>query len=199
LHQLGNAPVATPVDAVSLVRGDTIGGATVAYNGPDNFFTQVGTKATSACYYRVFAYNGSGTSINYKQATPLEGNVQLPADLIGAYYSSIDISDTAFVTALKSRIRSPYIKINYNQYDETVLTNVETQDAPGDQRAITCVYSGERVVFTPPFGWTPSTPFSREHTWCYSWMPTTGSTSTDEYADQHHLFPTNQDDANAAK
>ena len=37
---------------------------------------------------------------------------------------------------------------------------------------------------------------SREHTWCYSWMPTYGSTDVPQYSDQHHLFPTNQNKAN---
>jgi hypothetical protein len=40
---------------------------------------------------------------------------------------------------------------------------------------------------------------SREHTYCFSWQPGNPSTSLDEYSDQFHLFPTEQDHANGIR
>jgi hypothetical protein len=40
---------------------------------------------------------------------------------------------------------------------------------------------------------------SREHTFAHSWTPTFPSTSTNQYADQHHLFPTHQNNANVRR
>jgi len=84
-------------------------------------------------------------------------------------------------------------------YDETMVTEFASREAPGGQRSLTCIYSGQTQNYTGTFAWTPSTIFSREHTWCVSWMPSGGSTSLNEYADQHHLFPVNQNNANAVR
>jgi endonuclease I len=112
------------------------------------------------------------------------------------YYSSINPNSTSFISELQTRIRSPYTRISYDLYDETNVTNYASRDTTGGQRVVTCVYSGENYVYTPPFAWGR---FSREHTWCHSWMPTYPATNTDEYCDQHHLFPTNQNSANGVR
>jgi endonuclease I len=79
-----------------------------------------------------------------------------------------------------------------------MVTNFAFSDTAAGKKVATCVYTGERVSYTPPFAWTPNTPFSREHTWCQSWMPSTSSLLP-EYADQHHLFVVNQNSANAVR
>jgi endonuclease I len=114
----------------------------------------------------------------------------------GTYYNTLTPSNSSFVTDLKSRIRSPYTRIAYAQFDETNVTSFASRDTAGGQRVVTCVYSGENFVFTAPFAWGT---FSREHTWCHSWMPSNPTESSDEYADQHHLFPTNQNNANGRR
>ncbi len=121
----------------------------------------------------------------------------LPVLLLGqgTYYNSIDTGAVTFVTDLHSLIY-PHTKISYDNFDETNIANFASRDTTGGQKVVTCVYSGENFVYTPPFAWTT---FSREHTWCHSWMPTYSSTSGPEYSDQHHLFPTNQNNANGRR
>lgn len=116
----------------------------------------------------------------------------------GTYYNSISTASSSFVSDLKTRIRSPYTHVAYSQFDETNVANFASRDTTGGQRTVTCVYSGQNYVYTPPFAWTT---FSREHTWCHSWMPTNPADSPerDEYSDQHHLFPTNQNNANGVR
>lgn len=112
------------------------------------------------------------------------------------YYDSISVDKTTFINDLKARIRSPYVKWGYDDYSSTIIPNYESRDTTNGKRVITCIYSGENYVYTPPFSWGY---FSREHTWCYSWMPTYGSENGQEYSDQHHLFPANQNSANGIR
>jgi endonuclease I len=114
----------------------------------------------------------------------------------GNYYDAVSTSSPTFIQDLQSRIRSPYVKIDYGQYDETMVKYFASRDTANGQKVITCVYSGENYVYTPPFSWTR---FSREHTWCHSWMPLYPDESGPEYSDQHHLFPTNQNSANGIR
>ena len=113
----------------------------------------------------------------------------------GTYYNSIDTGAVTFVTDLHNLIYS-HTKISYDNFDETNITNFASRDTSGGQKVVTCVYSGENYIYTPPFAWTT---FSREHTWCHSWMPTYDLESGPEYSDQHHLFPTNQNNANGRR
>ena len=117
---------------------------------------------------------------------------------LSTYYSSIDTTQSTFVTALHNLIYN-HTRITYDNYDETNITNFASRDTTNGQRVVTCVYSGENYVYTPPFAWTV---FSREHTWCQSWMPSvnaSGFESRPEYSDQHHLFPVDQNNANVKR
>jgi len=114
----------------------------------------------------------------------------------GTYYNTVTPGSGSFITDLQSRIRSPYTRISYDQFDETNVEQFAAYDTTGGKRVVKCVYSGYLHVYTPPFAWTP---FSREHTFCHSWMPSNPSTNTNEYADQHHLFPTHQNGANGVR
>ncbi|MFM7079591.1 MAG: endonuclease, partial [Bacteroidota bacterium] len=147
----------------------------------------------------VFAYNGSGSSRDYRQATPLTGAVATPATGVGTYYTGINTAATTFIGDLQNRIRNPYTVVDYSLFDETMVANFAFTDTAAGKKMATCVYSGERGMYTPPFAWTPTTPFSREHTWCHSWMPSSSSTTTQEYADQHHLFVVNQNNVNGVR
>lgn len=113
----------------------------------------------------------------------------------GTYYNSISTSDPTFVTDLHNLI-NPHTRITYDQFDETNVANFSSRDTSGGNKVVTCVYSGENYVYIPPFAWGH---FSREHTWCQSWMPSGAPTSSPEYSDQHHLFPTNQNNANGVR
>ena len=113
----------------------------------------------------------------------------------GTYYDGIDTSKSSFVTDLHNLIY-PHTRITYDNFDETNIANFASYDTTGGQEAVVCVYTGYIYVYTPPFTWTT---FSREHTWCQSWMPSvnaSGFTSRPEYSDQFHIFPVHQANAN---
>jgi endonuclease I len=111
------------------------------------------------------------------------------------YYTAINTSSATLVSDLKTRIRSPYTRISYANYGPTNVANFASYLISGSTRGVICVYSGWEYQYTGTFGWTV---MSREHTWCQSWMPIGGS-GTDQYQDQHHLFPLNQNSANGVR
>ena len=112
-----------------------------------------------------------------------------------AYYTAINTGNATLVSDLKTRIRSPYTRITYANFGPTNIANYASYLISGSTRGVICVYSGWEFQYTGTFAWTP---MSREHTWCQSWMPT-GGTGTDQYQDQHHLFPLNQNSANGVR
>lgn len=196
VRSVGAPLSADPIDGTAYTVGSAIGNATVVSLGTSLNFTDKSVIAATNYYYKIFSYLGSGSGINYGQASPLTGNVTSAATMVGTYYSAVSNISPDFVTQLKNRVRSPYTKVSYDLYDETMVMNFAFNYAPNGQKTVTCAYSGEVYAYTPPFAWYTVSPFSREHTWCVSWMPSGGGTSLNEYADQHHLFPVNQNSAN---
>ncbi len=110
----------------------------------------------------------------------------------GTYYAGIDTASATFVLDLHSLIY-PHTKLSYSI---TAAADIAARDTTNGQKFVDCVYSGHRQVYTPPWTWGT---FSREHTWCHSWMPTYSSESGPEYSDLHHLFPTHQNNANGRR
>jgi hypothetical protein len=114
----------------------------------------------------------------------------------GIYYNSINPDAVSFIADLKNRIRNPYTRISYDNFDETNITNFASIDNGNGTRSVFCVYSNYQHIYSGTFTWLP---MSREHTFCHSWQPTNPSTALDEYSDQHHLFPSHQNDANGIR
>ena len=190
---------ALPVDGTTYTLGQSIGNGKVCSIGTATSVSQKGWRASTTYHFTVLSYIGSGTSINYRQASPLSGSITTPANMENNYYSTVDPNASNFISQLQSRVQSPYIKVSYDQYDETMVAQYEFRDTTNAQRVQECAYSGQIYTYTPPFVWYTASPFSREHTWCVSWMPSGGGTGLNEYADQHHLFTVNQNNANGVR
>jgi endonuclease I len=199
LRSEGVVPSAAPSDGVAYVVGDVIGNSVVMSAGTATTYLQRSVVANTVYHYAVYSFNGTSTSRNYLQLNPLTGSVTSSATMEGTYFSAINPANATLVADLQNRVRSPYTKVSYDLFDETMVTEFASREAPGGQRSLMCIYSGQSQNYSGTFAWTPNTIFSREHTWCVSWMPSGGGTSLNEYADQHHLFPVNQNNANAVR
>ncbi len=130
---------------------------------------------------------------------PSQFDLTIVESSAGNYYDNIDPNLTTFVDDLKNRIRDPYTWVPYSQYDETNIANFASIDNGDGTKSVFCVYSHYEYIYSGTFVWDV---LSREHTYPHSWMPTNPADSPverDEYADQHHLFPTHQDNANAVR
>ncbi|MBK8550302.1 MAG: endonuclease [Ignavibacteria bacterium] len=118
------------------------------------------------------------------------------SNIFSQYYNGIQTSSSVFIADLQNRIRNPYTRISYDNYDETNIANFASINNGNGTRSVFCVYTGFEYIYTGTFSWGL---MSREHTFAHSWTPTFPSASTDQYSDQHHLFPTHQNNANGRR
>lgn len=198
LRKKGSAITGAPVDGTVYQRGDIVGDGQVVYSGAGTSFLPNNIVASTAYYFVVYAYNGNGTYRNYLTTAPLAGNVTSLGSMQPAgYYSTISTSSPTFVTDLHN-LTNPHQMQFYSNYGSLMVGLFAARDTTLDRRVITCVYSGENKIYSEPFDFT-ATGFSREHTYCHSWMPTNPAQALPEYNDYHHLFPTNQNNANALR
>ncbi len=194
-----------PVDGVAYKIGDAIGGSKVIYSGSSTSLGLSNIYAGLDYQLAIYSYNGSGSFTNYLATSPLTGGFTALATMQPvSEYSSINVTSPTFLADLSAHTY-PHSSIFYGNYDETMIKLFTARDTTNGQKVVTCVYSSENYVYTEPFDFSH---ISREHSYCHQWMPTNpadGSASSPnnverkEYNDQHHLFPTNQDDVNAVR
>ncbi|MFM2017435.1 MAG: hypothetical protein RL007_1091 [Bacteroidota bacterium] len=185
-----------PVDGQTYMIGDMIGSSKVAYVGSATSFWANNVGASQDYFFAVFPYNGPGAYRNYLTTTPLSGSAVASGSMQPSnYYNGINTGASTFVSDLTA-LTNPHTDKFYSNYGPYMVSLFWARDTSGGQRVVTCVYSGEQYMFTEPFAWTM---FSREHTYCHSWMPTYPSSNGPEYSDYFNLYPTNQNDANAIR
>jgi hypothetical protein len=198
LRKKGSAITGVPVDGTVYQRGDIVGDAQVVSSGTNMVFTPNNIVAGTDYHFAVFTYNGPGSYRNYQTAAPLTGVATTPATMLPAnYYSTISAGDPSFVADLHALI-NPHQMQFYSNYGNLMVKGFSARDTTMDRRVVTCVYSGENKIYTEPFDFTANG-YSREHSYPHSWMPTNPAQSLPEYNDYHHLFPTNQNQANALR
>lgn len=199
LWKTGSPVTGVPVDGTTYLRGDVVGDAKVAYAGSATGFTPRGVIANQDYHFSVYAFNGQGGFENYLTTTPATGNVVSEGEQIGSYYTGISTSSPSFIDDLTDLI-NPHTFISYFNYKQTMMAQFEERDTTEGRSFVTCVYSGERKVFTGSFDWTAQN-FSREHVFAHSWMPSNPADNPEqlEYVDQHNLQPTNFTQVNAVR
>lgn len=185
-----------PADGQVYTIGDMVGSSKVAYVGTGTSVWANNIGAAQDYYFAVYTFNGPGVFRNYLGATPLSGNVTSAGSMQpGSYYNSINTSAATFVADLTA-LTNPHTDKFYSNYGPYMVSLFWARDTTGGMRVVNCVYSGEAFMYNEPFGWTT---FSREHTYCHSWMPSYPSSTGPEYSDYFNLYPTNQNDANAVR
>lgn len=196
-----SAITGTPTDGVVYKVGDMVGNAKVTYVGAATTFTPKEIIANTTFNFAVYAYNGAGTLVNYKETAPLTGSTTTPNGNIGSYYSSITAGNASFINDVHTKISTGTNIIFYSNYKTTILRDFEERDTTNGQKAVECVYSGYYTIYTPPFDFLASD-FSREHTYPQSWMATVNDPNFQnlpEYADLHNLFPAKQNNVNQVR
>jgi hypothetical protein len=198
LRKKGSAITGVPADGTAYLRGDIVGDAQVVFSANATSFVPNNIIAGENYYFAVFAYNGTGAYTNYLTTAPLMANTSTPATMMPpTYYNGINSSSSSFVADLHALV-NPHTMQYYSNYANLMIKDFAARDTTLNRRVITCVYSGENKMYVEPFDFTAQG-YSREHTYCHSWMPTNPAQALPEYNDYHHLFPTNQDDVNALR
>lgn len=186
----GNAPVQfVPTDGIVYQKGQGVGNSKVVSAGA---FTSVYVREvleSSKYYFAVFAYNGSGSSVNYRQVNPLVDSVTSAGFNQDAYFSAIDSSSGTFINDLHNLI-NPHTMVSYSPgYRTTILPVIYERDTTGGGAVVNCEYSNTTTVYLPPFDFTAQA-YNREHALPKSWMLTGGNTNNPDGADFHNLLLT---------
>jgi hypothetical protein len=185
-----------PLDGQAYMIGDMVGSSKVSYVGSATSIAANYVGASQDYFFAVFPYNGPGAFRNYLTANPLTGTVMSAGSMMpGGYYSSINTSASTFVSDLTA-LTNPHTDKFYSNYGPYMCSLFWARDTTAGQRVVTCVYSGENYVYSEPWAWTV---FSREHSYCHSWMPSYPATTGAEYSDYFNLYPVNQNDANSIR
>jgi len=200
LRKKGSAVTSSPSDGFVYQRGDIIGDAQVvqsSYETAQSVQYEIDPNniiAGTTYHFAIFAYNGPDNFRNYNM-TPYLWNYTTPATMLQpGYYDNLNTASPSFMNDLHALV-NPHQQQYYSYYGNLMIPNFETRDTTLNRRVVTCVYSGENKIYSEPFSWS-STGYSREHTYCHSWMPTNPATNLPEYSDYHHLFPSNLNSAN---
>ncbi len=184
----------TPQDGIEYQVGQGVGNAKViSFSNAASLIVKE-IEENTTYYFSVFAYNGNGANINYKQDNPLSENVVSASSQVNNYYSGINHNTSNFAAQLTQLINSHNL-VAYSQYGSLVVPVIFERDTVNSQKAVTCEYSGEIKTYTPPFSFT-DIGYSREHLMPRSWMPTGGDVATAEGADYHNLALTNLNNVN---
>lgn len=202
LRKAGSAITDVPVDGTVYQKGDVIGASkVVSSSSAMTIYPTCDVIAGTQYFYAVFAYNGPGVYRNYLTTSPLSNSVTTSTSMMPpTYYSSISTAAPTFVTDLHNKVNAHSIQY-YSNFGPLMVSKFYSRDTTAGQKVATCVYSGENKVYTEPWDWTTNN-FSREHTYCHSWMPTVndpGTANLPEYNDYHMLTPTNQNEVNAMR
>lgn len=193
-----NAPVSgVPQDGVTYQKGQSLGNAKVAYNGSGTFVSLREMLENTTYHFAIYAYNGSGAGINYRQTGPLTGSLTTPAASPGSYYSGIDSSSGTLLADLKVLI-FPHTLVAYTAYKNNIVPALYERDTIGNGAVVNCEYSNETTVYIPPFDFVGIN-YSREHALPRSWMLTGGNTNNADGADYHNLLLTRLNDVNTVR
>lgn len=205
----------TPQDGSTYQKGDYIGGAQVAYVGPDTAMLKPNYILANTQYtFSVFVFNGPDGFQNYKTNNAPSQSVTTPGGLPGTYYNGINPSLPSFITDLHNKIKV-IDTIFYSSYASVMVNGYLSRDTTAGKKVVTCVYTNDQYVYAEPFGWWTgqggnTATLTREHTFAQSWMPTNGGPGSGwpdapngkeylEFNDLHNLFPTNQTTANVKR
>ena len=195
LRKKGSPITGAPLDGIVYQRGDIVADAQVVFSSNTTSFSPNNIIAGTNYHFAIYSYNGPNNFRNYLTNTPLVGDVVTPNSMMPpTYYSNLSTASSTFMNDLHALI-NPHQPQYYSYYDDLMIPFFEARDTTQDRRVVTCVYSGENKIYAEPFDFTANG-YSREHTYCHSWMPTYPAQSLPEYSDYHHLFPSNLNSAN---
>ena len=89
-------PSATPIIGTEYTVGSTLGNATVAYVGNDSSITYSSLNDNTRLNFKIYSYNGSGSSIAYLTSTTLSGNQTTNSLLVPVANTATAIDSSSF-------------------------------------------------------------------------------------------------------
>ncbi len=184
IRRTGSAPTSDPVDGTSYVVGNALGDGTVVFRGSGTSFGQASLSPSTTYYYKIYSFNGSGTTTNYYVTSPLAGNQTTTAsDPFGGYYTSVaGLSGASLKAGLHTLVKNTHTTV-YSYTNTTDQLNYVDEDSTNTSNIIE-TYTGWSVPKTEYN--TGVTGWNKEHTWSNSHGI---NDALPAYSDLHHLRP----------
>lgn len=138
IRRTSSSPTGAPADGVTYAINDPIGDGSVVFVGASTSFSQSSLSAETEYYYDIFSYNGSGTAINYRLTSPLEGNrftLSLEPNNRASSFSAANVAGTTNIqltfSAASGLSNADGYVILRNQSVDPTLIGVVDGTAPG--------------------------------------------------------------------
>lgn len=162
-----------PADNTAYQTGEIINGNRIVKSNASTFFFVKNLLQNNSYQIAIFAYNQSGSNINYNANNPLQGTFTTASDIYGGYYNGIDVNASNVVNQFTNLIQ-PHTQILYSQFDETIIADFFEQDTViggNTQHYVECQYSGEKRLYTGTFAFvSPAPQYNREHRAPFTWI-----------------------------
>lgn len=190
LRRQGSEVSSFPGDGQTYAIGQYIGDAMVASVGPGTNFDEAGLFPSTTYYYSIFAYNGTGATLNYLNASPLQGSTTtIPGSTTETIFPGL--RGQQLIDSLIAGYKTSTV-LGYDNARDKMFGEIDNHDD-----SVTCVYTGDRIFVdhnsSDPKGDAYALGFNTEHTWPQS-LGATGNAKSD----LHHLYPT-REDANGSR
>lgn len=179
---------AVPQDGTTYEKGQGFAGGKVISFGSSTGMNVRNVLEDTKYYFTVYAYNGSGANINYRQSNPLVDSASSTPSSPGNYYNSVNNMSGSFISDLTALIHQHNV-VAYSQYRNNIIPAIFERDTVGGQTVVNCEYSGFTTVYTAPFEFT-ALQYNREHALPKSWMLTGGNTNNPDGSDYFNLLLT---------
>jgi uncharacterized delta-60 repeat protein len=76
IRKEGSAPTESPADGTVYTAGQALGSSLVVASGPGTSLSQSSLTPEATYHYAIYAFNGSGSSINYRLTSPATGSAK---------------------------------------------------------------------------------------------------------------------------
>ncbi len=152
LRKVGSAPTQVPVDGVTYTT--SVGVDAIAYQGSAASFSETGLSQNTVYYYSVFAFNGVGSSINYRTSLPLQGSqltlLSPPADSPSSLTFS-NVTPTSITLSFSAALSAPsgYLVVRQANSNPNFVPQPNVAYTVGQSvLGATVVYTGPNLTLT---------------------------------------------------
>lgn len=182
-----------PVDGTSYVVGEWVGDGKVMANAANSFYTFRESVANTEYFFKIFAYNGSGSNTKYLTANPLSGSGFTTGRNIGNYYKNYRIDTQNSISDMTSLLKN-HTDLLYGDFRDVVENIIEKDTAilvsgnMESKKYIVGEYSKIIHVYDNSINFSD---YNREHVLARSWMPSSPNSNNDlqdETTDRHNLY-----------
>jgi predicted RecA/RadA family phage recombinase len=159
VRNTGSAPTFTPADGTEYTTGSQTGGV-IVYSGALTTFTESSVTSNVRYFYAIYAFNGSGSTINYLTTSPLNGSALRSTTSSGSVPASATGTSVSFPGS--------GVTVNFpGGTPGTNLTVSKTTSAPSSNFQVNSSIRGKKPMYFTITSSSPSPVWPNAHRTCH--------------------------------